>query len=116
MRVGVFVASLCWCPLILFTGTAVGYKFGAENAAIEYVAVPGPERIVKEPYEVRGEVPVPGPERIVKEPYKVRVEVPVPGPTLVKKIAVPTPRYCPAAPSVADALNEYEAINRRRGT
>jgi hypothetical protein len=37
------------------------------------------------------------------------VDVPVPGPTIVKKIFVTKPRHCP---SVADALNEYEAVSR----
>jgi hypothetical protein len=43
----------------------------------------------------------------------VPMEVPVPGPTIVKKVFVSKPRYCPTPPSVADALNEYEAISRR---
>jgi len=87
-----------------------GYKVGLDHAKIryvdvpgptQYVDVPGPERIVKEPYEVKVEVPVPGPVRYV--------DLPVPGPTVVKKIFVTKPRHCP---SVADALNEYEAVSR----
>jgi hypothetical protein len=83
-----------------------GYKIGIENAKVKFVDVPGRERIVKEPYEIKVpyevqiKVPSPGPT----------VYVPVPGPTVVKKVFVPKPRHCP---SVADALNEYEAINPR---
>lgn len=91
-----------------------GFKIGVEKAKVEYVDVPGvtkyvdvpgKERIVKEPYEVRVDVPVPGPVRYV--------DVPVAGPTVVKKIIVTKPRHCPAPPSVADALNEYEAVSRQ---
>jgi hypothetical protein len=42
----------------------------------------------------------------------VPMEVPVPGPTVVKKVFVAQPRHCPTPPSVADALNEYEALIR----
>lgn len=65
-----------------------GYKVGVDNARVLEVQVPV-------------EVPVPGPVQYV--------DVPVPGPTVVKKVFIPKPRHCPAAPSVADALNEYEA-------
>lgn len=95
----------------LVAGFALGgYKLGVEHAKVidvpgpmQYVDVPGPERIVKEPYEVRVEVPVPGPE----------VYIPVPGPVVVKKIVVLRPRYCPKPQSVADELNEYEALLRK---
>ena len=43
----------------------------------------------------------------------VPMEVPVPGPTIIRKVFVPQPRHCSAPPSLADALNEYEAITRR---
>jgi hypothetical protein len=42
----------------------------------------------------------------------VPMEVPVPGPTIIQKVFVSKPRHCPTSPSVADALNEYEAISR----
>jgi hypothetical protein len=37
------------------------------------------------------------------------VDIPLPGPTVVKTVFVTKSRHCP---SVANALNEYEAISR----
>jgi hypothetical protein len=64
-------------------GAALGYEKGFDRTRVEYVDVPGPVHFVD-----------------------------VPGQTIVKKLYVTKPRYCPAQPSVADALNEYEAISR----
>jgi hypothetical protein len=43
----------------------------------------------------------------------VDVPMEVPGPPVVKTVFVTKPRHCPVSPSVADALNEYEAVSRR---
>lgn len=94
--------------MAMAVGFAVGgYKIGLEQATVielpgtvEYVDVPGPTRVVNVPYEVQ----VPGP----------KVYIPTPGPVIVRKVFVSNPRHCPPEPSVADALNEYEAVSQTR--
>jgi hypothetical protein len=96
--------------LVAASEVAIGYKayeIGFDHARIQYVDVPGPVQYVN--VDVPGpvqyvNVDVPGPVQLYE------VDVVVPGPTVVKKVFVPKPRHCP---SVADALNEYEAISPR---
>jgi hypothetical protein len=96
-------------------GAAFGYEKGFDRTRVEYIDVPGPVQYVN--VDVPGPakyipVDVPGPIQYVDVPGPVQlyeVDVVVPGPTTVKTVYVPQPRHCP---SVADALNEYEALIR----